>query len=131
MKTSALHMIPLTTLKGIGPKMAEKLERLGLRTIQDMLFHLPAKYQDRTKLSAVASLRPGDYATLVVEAVNTRVHMGRKRSLLIKVTDQTGVLTLRFFRFSAAMQQQFAVGQRIQVYGEVRPGPTGPEMIHP
>lgn len=131
MKPAALHAIPLTTLKGVGPKMAEKLERLGLRTIQDMLFHLPAKYQDRTKLSAVASLRPGDYATLVVEAVNTRVHMGRKRSLLIKVTDQTGVLTMRFFRFSAAMQQQFAVGQRIQVYGEVRPGPTGPEMIHP
>ncbi|RUO39811.1 ATP-dependent DNA helicase RecG [Aliidiomarina taiwanensis] len=131
MKAAPLHHIPLTTLKGVGPKMAEKLERLGLRTIQDMLFHLPAKYQDRTKLSAVASLRPGDYATLVAEAVNSRVHMGRKRSLLIKVSDQTGVLTLRFFRFSAAMQQQFAVGQRIQIYGEVRPGPTGPEMIHP
>ncbi len=131
MNASALHVIPLTTLKGIGPKMAEKLERLGLRTIQDMLFHLPARYQDRTKLSAIAGLRPGDYATLVAESVDARVHMGRRRSLLVKVTDRSGVLTLRFFRFSAAQQQQMAAGQRLQIYGEVRPGPTGPEMIHP
>src|SRR5690554_2325720 len=131
MKTSALHVIPLTTLKGIGPKMAEKLERLGLRTIQDMLFHLPARYQDRTQLSAIARLRPGDYATLVADSIDARVHMGRRRSLLVKVTDRSGVLTLRFFRFTAAQQQQMAAGQRLQIYGEVRPGPMGPEMIHP
>lgn len=131
MKASALHVIPLTTLKGIGPKMAEKLERLGLRTIQDMLFHLPARYQDRTQLSAIARLRPGDYATLVADSIDARVHMGRRRSLLVKVTDRSGVLTLRFFRFTAAQQQQMAAGQRLQIYGEVRPGPMGPEMIHP
>lgn len=131
MNASPLHAIPLTTLKGIGPKMAEKLERLGLRTIQDMLFHLPARYQDRTQLSVIARLRPGDYATLVADSIDARVHMGRRRSLLVKVTDRSGVLTLRFFRFTAAQQQQMAAGQRLQVYGEVRPGPTGPEMIHP
>jgi len=111
--------------------MAEKLERLGLRTIQDMLFHLPARYQDRTQLSAIARLRPGDYATLVADSIDARVHMGRRRSLLVKVTDRSGVLTLRFFRFTAAQQQQMAAGQRLQIYGEVRPGPMGPEMIHP
>lgn len=131
MNATPLHAIPLTTLKGIGPKMAEKLERLGLRTIQDMLFHLPARYQDRTQLSVIARLRPGDYATLVADSLDARVHMGRRRSLLVRVTDRSGVLTLRFFRFSAAQQQQMAAGQRLQIYGEVRPGPTGPEMIHP
>lgn len=131
MKASALHVIPLTTLKGIGPKMAEKLARLGLYTLQDVLFHLPLRYQDRTQLSAIARLRPGDYATLVAVSVDVRVHFGRRRALLVKVTDNTGVLTLRFFRFSAAQQQQMAAGQRLQLYGEVRPGPTGPEMVHP
>lgn len=131
MNASPLDVIPLTTLKGIGPKMAEKLERLGLRTVQDMLFHLPVRYQDRTQLSAIARLRPGDYATLVADSIDARVHMGRRRSLLVKVTDRSGVLTLRFFRFSGAQQQQIASGQRLQIYGEVRPGPTGPEMIHP
>lgn len=131
MNASPLDVIPLTTLKGIGPKMAAKLERLGLRTVQDMLFHLPARYQDRTQLSVIARLRPGDYATLVADSIDARVHMGRRRSLLVKVTDRSGVLTLRFFRFTAAQQQQMASGQRLQIYGEVRPGPTGPEMIHP
>ncbi len=131
MNAEPLAAIPLTTLKGVGPKAALKLEKLGLRTVQDVLFHLPSRYQDRTQVTAIARLRVGDYATIIADSIDARVQFGRRRSLLVKVTDRSGSLTLRFFQFSAAQQQQMSAGQRLHIYGEVRPGPTGPEMVHP
>lgn len=131
MPRAALAEIPLTNLKGVGPKMAERLARLGLHTVQDALLHLPARYQDRTKVTPIAALRVGEYATIVADALDNRVQMGRRRSLLVRVNDRSGTLTLRFFRFSAAQQKQLATGTTLQLYGEVRPGPTGPELVHP
>lgn len=130
-KASPLAQIALTTLKGVGPKMAVKLEKLGLFTVQDALFHLPNRYQDRTRVSAIASVRPGEFATLVARVVDTRVHYGKRRALLCRVADNTGTLTLRFFQFSAAQQKGLTTGAQLHIYGEVRPGPTGPEIIHP
>lgn len=127
----SLHRMRLNTLKGVGPKTAEKLQKLGLDSVQDLLFHLPLRYEDRTQLSSVARLFPGQYATLVVEVMNTRVQFGRRRSLLIQVKDQSGSLSLRLFQFSAAMQQRYTKGQRLQLYGEVRRGAGGLEMVHP
>jgi len=131
MPRAALAEIPITNLKGVGPKMAERLARLGLNTVQDALLHLPARYQDRTKVTPIAALRVGEYATIVADVLDNRVHMGRRRSLLVRVNDRSGTLTLRFFRFSAAQQKQFTTGTTLQLYGEVRPGPTGPELVHP
>ncbi|MFU8783739.1 ATP-dependent DNA helicase RecG [Aliidiomarina sp.] len=131
MPRAALAEIPITNLKGVGPKMAERLARLGLNTVQDALLHLPARYQDRTKITPIAALRVGEYATIVADVLDNRVHMGRRRSLLVRVNDRSGTLTLRFFRFSAAQQKQFTTGTTLQLYGEVRPGPTGPELVHP
>ncbi|MCH8493481.1 MAG: ATP-dependent DNA helicase RecG [Idiomarina sp.] len=131
MPRAALAEIPITNLKGVGPKMAERLARLGLNTVQDALLHLPARYQDRTKVTPIAALRVGEYATIVADVLDNRVHMGRRRSLLVRVNDRSGTLTLRFFRFSAAQQKQLATGTTLQLYGEVRPGPTGPELVHP
>ena len=131
MPRAALAEIPITNLKGVGPKMAERLARLGLNTVQDALLHLPARYQDRTKITPIAALRVGEYATIVADVLDNRVHMGRRRSLLVRVNDRSGTLTLRFFRFSAAQQKQLATGTTLQLYGEVRPGPTGPELVHP
>lgn len=128
---SALSQIPVTTLKGVGPKMAEKLKKLSLYSVLDMLFHLPGRYQDRTQITPVAGVRPGEFATLVVNVVDTRIHYGRRRALLCRVSDGSGNLTLRFFQFSAAQQQSLATGTQLSIYGEVRPGPTGPEIIHP
>lgn len=129
--SSHLARIPLTNLKGVGPKMAERLERLGLRSVQDVLLHLPSRYQDRTKITPIAALRMQEYATLIADVVDNRVHFGKRRALLVRVRDHSGVLTLRFFRFTAAQQNQFSAGERVHLYGEVRPGPTGPEMVHP
>lgn len=129
--SSPLAAIGLTTLKGIGPKMAERLQRLGLHSVQDVLFHLPARYQDRTRVTPIAALRVGEHATVVADVIDARVHFGRRRALLVRLTDRSGTVTLRFFQFSAAQQKQFAAQQKIHLYGEVRPGPTGPEFVHP
>lgn len=111
--------------------MAEKLAKMHLHTVLDALFHLPNRYQDRTKVTAIAAVRPGEFATLVASVVDTRVHFGRRRALLCRVNDGSGTLTLRFFQFSAAQQKALATGTQLHLYGEVRPGPTGPEIIHP
>ncbi|MGX5914703.1 ATP-dependent DNA helicase RecG [Aliidiomarina sp. Khilg15.8] len=129
--TSPLTQIALTTLKGVGPKMAAKLERLNLRTVQDALFHLPTRYQDRTRITPIAGVRTHEFATIVASVVDTRIHFGKRRALLCRVNDGSGVLTLRFFRFSAAQQQALNTGAQLHIYGEVRPGPTGAEIIHP
>ncbi|MCC5880563.1 MAG: ATP-dependent DNA helicase RecG [Idiomarina sp.] len=129
--SSPLSQIPLTTLKGVGPKMAQKLEKLHLHNVLDLLFHLPSRYQDRTRVTPVAGVRSNEFATIVASVVDTRVHFGRRRALLCRVSDGTGNLTLRFFQFSAAQQKALATGTQLHIYGEVRPGPTGPEIIHP
>lgn len=123
--------LPVTTLKGIGPHVAQKLERLGLYTVQDVLFHLPLRYEDRTRIVPIGSLRPGDSAVIEAEIELTQVRFGKRRSLLSRVSDGTGTLTLRFFHFSNAQQQSLAKGTRIRCFGEVRKGPSTYEIVHP
>jgi ATP-dependent DNA helicase RecG len=124
--------LPITTLKGVGPKVREKLEqRLGWRTVQDVLFHLPFRYQDRTRLTPIGRLRPGMEALVAGHVDLADVVFRGRRSLLVRVSDGTGHLTLRFFHFSGAQQDTLERGRRIRCFGEVRPGPSGLEMIHP
>jgi len=124
--------LPLSSLKGVGPKVREKLEqRLGWRTVQDVLFHLPFRYQDRTRITPIGSLRPGMEALLVGTIDLADVVFRGRRSLLVRVSDGTGHLTLRFFHFSGAQQNNLERGRRIRCFGEVRMGSAGLEMIHP
>lgn len=122
---------PVTSLKGVGEKLAEKLEKLGIRFIQDLLFHLPLRYQDRTRLMPIGSLRPQQEKLVEGVIQLSQVKFGRRRSLLCHVSDGTGALVLRFFHFSKTQQQQLARGQRIRCFGEVRSGPSALEMVHP
>ena len=122
---------PITTLKGIGPKLKEKLARLGLRTVQDVLFHLPHRYQDRTQLTPIGRLRPGREALVAGTIEASDVVFRKRRALLLHLADGTGHLHLRFFYFNASQQQKLVRGQRLRVFGEVRFGPTGYEMTHP
>lgn len=121
----------VTTLKGVGAAMAQKLEKLGIVNLQDLLFHLPLRYQDRTNVRALASLRPGDESVVEVEVVNCEVKFGKRKTLLCKVKDGTGYLTLRFFHFSAGQKNALSEGKLLRCFGEVRPGPNGLEMVHP
>lgn len=130
-RTSGLDQMPVTALKGVGSRNSEKLAKIGIRTVQDILFHLPFRYQDRTRVVPIGSLRPGD--SVVVEGVIelADIRFGRRRSLLIRLADGSGALTLRFFHFSTAQKSALSRGSRLRCYGEVRPGPAGYEMVHP
>jgi ATP-dependent DNA helicase RecG len=122
---------PVTSLRGVGAALAATLERLGLRTVQDVLFHLPLRYEDRTRVVPIGTLRPGDRAVIEGEVQLTEVVIRRRRALLCRIADGSGSLTLRFFHFSAAQQEALARGTRLRCFGEVRPGPGGLEIVHP
>ncbi|MGD8514937.1 MAG: ATP-dependent DNA helicase RecG, partial [Granulosicoccaceae bacterium] len=123
--------LAVTALKGVGPQVAKKLERLGLYTVQDVLFHLPLRYEDRTRVVPMGGLRPGDHAVVEGEVLLTEIKYGRRRSLLSRISDGTGTLTLRFFHFSAAQQAALARGAQLRCFGEVRKGPASYEIVHP
>ena len=121
----------LTELKGVGPALAERLANLNVERPLDLFFLLPQRYEDRTRLTAIGSLCPGSRAIVEAEVALTEVVYRRRRSLLCRVGDGTGQLTLRFFYFSRSQQQNLARGAVIRCYGEARKGPGGLEMIHP
>ncbi|SEH06151.1 ATP-dependent DNA helicase RecG [Candidatus Venteria ishoeyi] len=121
----------LTHLTGIGPRIAQKLEKLGIVQIQDLLFHLPLRYQDRTKIKPIGQLQEGEDAVIEAEIEATEIKNGRRRSLVSMLNDGTGSLMLRLFHFSSAQQQQLAPGERIRCFGEVRQGFNCLELIHP
>ncbi|GAB3486849.1 ATP-dependent DNA helicase RecG [Marinomonas epiphytica] len=118
-------------LKGVGVAMAEKLAKLHLHTLQDLLFHLPVRYQDRTRVVPIGQLRFGDEVVVEGDITSCDVKMGKRRSLVCRIKDPTGVLHLRFFHFSAAQKKQLAAGKKLRCFGEVRRGPMGFEMFHP
>ncbi len=122
---------PVTALRGVGPALAEKLARLGADTVEDLLFLLPLRYEDRTRVSRMGSLRHGERVLVAGDILLSEVVMRGRRSLLVRVTDGTGQLTLRFFHFSRSQQERLARGGRLACFGEVRPGPAGKEMVHP
>src|SRR6185436_18147192 len=122
---------PVSSLRGVGPALAEKLAKMGVTQVQDLLFVLPARYEDRTQVSAIGEVRPGARAVVEGEVQLTEVVYRRRRQLLCRITDGTGSLTLRFFYFSGAQQAGLARGTRIRCFGEVRRGPLGLEIVHP
>lgn len=118
-------------LKGVGDAMAEKLAKLHLNTVQDLLFHLPIRYQDRTRVVPIGHLRFGDEAVIEGQVTGCEIKMGKRRSLLCRLKDGTGTLCLRFFHFSAAQKKQLESGKKVRCFGEIRRGSTGFEIYHP
>ncbi len=121
----------MASLRGVGPALAEKLAKLGVTQVQDLLFVLPSRYEDRTQVSDIGALRHGMRTVVEGEVQLTEVAYRRRRQLLCRISDGTGSLTLRFFYFSGAQQAGLARGTRIRCYGEVRRGPLGLEIVHP
>ena len=119
------------TLKGIGPALATKLERLGITTLHDLLFHLPLRYEDRTRVTAIGAAQTGQTVVLEGDIVACDVAYGRRRSLLAYLQDGTGKIALRFFHFSKAQQANLASATSIRCFGEVRNGASGLEIYHP
>jgi len=128
---TALSLVPVTALKGVGEALAGKLARLGLGTLQDLLFHLPLRYQDRTRISPMGSLYPAQDAVIEGQILSCELIQGRRRSLLIRLQDGSGRLSLRFYHFHPAQLTSFKPGARLRCYGEVRTGASGLELYHP
>lgn len=131
MKGQLLDTIPITTLSGVGASQAKKLAKIGLHTLQDLLLHLPLRYEDRTRHYLINALLPGLFATVEGEILRCDISFGRRRMLVCQISDGSGILTMRFFNFNAAMKNSLAIGRRITAYGEVKRGAHGAEIIHP
>ena len=122
---------PLTDLKGVGPALATRLEKLGLRSVEDLLFLLPLRYEDRTQLVRIGALVAGNRCLVTGEVLLAEVAFRGRRNLLVRIGDGSGQMTLRFFHFSRQQQAQFQPGARVTCFGEARRGNNGFEMIHP
>ena len=122
---------PVSALRGVGAALAGRLARLGVTSISDLLFLLPLRYEDRTQITPVGTLQPGTRAAVEGEIQLTEVAYRGRRQLLSRLSDGSGMLTLRFFYFSASQQHNLARGTRLRCFGEVRRGPLGLEMVHP
>ncbi|MCK9605863.1 MAG: ATP-dependent DNA helicase RecG [Methylomonas sp.] len=125
------QQLPVTRLTGIGSQSAARLQKLGIQTLQDLLFHLPQRYQDRTRTYPIASLTPGMTALVCgrVEYIDTP-QRGRN-SVICRISDASGLLSLRFFHFSIQQIQQLRPGTQLSCFGEIRMGFNGLEMVHP
>jgi len=121
----------VTALRGVGTALAAKLARLGVTRVSDLLFLLPLRYEDRTRVSAIGSLTAQQRAVVEGEIQLTEVAYRGRRQLLCRISDGSGMLTLRFFYFSTSQQHGLARGTRLRCFGEVRRGPLGLEMVHP
>ncbi|AUJ13647.1 ATP-dependent DNA helicase RecG [Xanthomonas oryzae pv. oryzae] len=123
---------PLSSLPGVGPKVADKFAARGILSVQDLWLHLPLRYEDRTRLTTIAQLQSGVPAQIEgrVDAVERGFRF--RPVLRVAVSDAShGTLVLRFFHFRAAQVAQFAVGTRVRVFGTPKPGQNGWEIVHP
>ena len=123
--------LSLTQLKGVGPKLAQQFSDWGIHDLVNLLFHLPFRYEDRTRVTPIAALRPQQ--TYVVQGFvkSSQILFGKRRSLSVRINDQTGSLGLRFYHFTASQKKQFENGAEIRCYGEARRGASGLEIYHP
>jgi ATP-dependent DNA helicase RecG len=118
-------------LRGVGDALARRLAKLNVSSVQDLLFILPLRYEDRTHIVQIGALRAGERAVVEGEVLLSEIAFRGRRQLLCRIGDGSGTLTLRFFHFSNAQQQALARGLRLRCYGEVRRGPSGWEIVHP
>lgn len=135
--TSALSVdkSSILSLTGVGPRVAEKLSRMGIESVQDILFHFPYRYEDRTRVVPIGALRQGHSALIEGDVDFSQIAFSRKgksrRMLLCHMSDGTGSIVLRFFYFNKQQQNRLSKGARIRCFGEVRFGVASLEMIHP
>jgi ATP-dependent DNA helicase RecG len=121
----------LTDLQGVGPKLADKIKALGIHQVKDLLFHLPIRYEDRTRIHPIGSCRPGERLLIEGQVEHSAIVRGRRSMLVVVLSDGTGRITLRFFHFRAYQKQQLSKGKLLRCFGEVRFGFQGLEMVHP
>lgn len=132
-KENAVYLrdIPITQFSGVGEKVAAKLEKLNLCNVQDVLFHLPFRYEDRTCYTDLVQAVPNTSILTRGEITDVVQLPHGRRSLVIQISDGVAQLTIRLFHFSYTQRQAFIVGRWVECFGEVVLRPSGKEMIHP
>ncbi|TMH31427.1 MAG: ATP-dependent DNA helicase RecG [Betaproteobacteria bacterium] len=114
-----------------GSTLKDKLARLGIEREQDLVLHLPLRYEDQTRLCPIAALKPGQAWQVEGTVANTEIQYRGRRQLVCLIEDGDAQLVLRFFHFYPSQSKALAPGKRVRAFGEVREGHFGPEMIHP
>ncbi|HKE39614.1 MAG TPA: ATP-dependent DNA helicase RecG [Casimicrobiaceae bacterium] len=114
-----------------GSTLSDKLARLGIAREQDLVLHLPIRYEDQTRLCPIGVATPGHSWQVEGTVVNTEVQYRGRRQLVCLLEDGDAQLVLRFFHFYPSQSKALAPGKRVRAFGEVREGRYGPEMIHP
>ena len=125
MALTSLASVPVTTLKGVGAKVAEKLSKIGIYNVEDILFHLPLRYEDRSRVYPIANTVVGTHVSVVGQVTYSQIQFGRKRTLAVKIADSSGSMTLRFFNFSAAQKNQLEVGQWLKCFVKLNAAAMG------
>jgi len=125
------ELAAVTSLRGVGDALALRLSALGVHTTQDLLFLLPLRYEDRTRIVPLGALHFGQRAAVEGEVLLTEISFRGRRQMLCRIGDGSGFLTLRFFYFNNQQQTGLARGTRIRCFGEARRGPKGLEFVHP
>ena len=120
----------VTMLPGVGVQTANRLDKLGIKTLQDLVFHLPHRYEDRTRIYPIGSLRAGMIVLVCGKIEIVEIVPGRK-TLVCRISDNSGSISLRFFHFTAGQYHQFKENVWLSVFAEVRFGFAGLEMVHP
>ena len=118
-------------LKGVGVSLADKLARLGLTNLQELLFHLPRDYEDRSHITLIGDARTGASVLLEGEVLSCEVSQGKRQSLAVRLGDETGHIMLRFYHFYPQQKDHFKRGTYLRVFGEIRLGASGKEIYHP
>ena len=131
MSETSLDRVSVEALHRVGPHLATKLKKLGLYSIQDLLFHLPLRYIDRTQITPIGGIQPMTEVVIEGEVRASDIVFGRRRSLVCRIQDHSGVVTLRFFHFNRAQQERLKPGTKLRCFGEVRRGKSGVELYHP
>lgn len=130
-KLLVLEKIFCTQLKGVGKRCADLLAKCGIHTVQDLLFHLPFRYQDRTRITPMRELRLGDQVVVEGKVIFADISRKRRPTLICRISDESGDLNLRFFHFSQKQFESFTPGAKLRCFGEIRGWPVELEMVHP
>ena len=123
--------LPVTFIKGVGESLASTLKKLGIVTIEDLLFHFPIGYQDRTELNKIAELTPDKEFVIRGSVEKVSQTFVPRKMMLVKVKDNTGHIFLRFFYYFPGLRNIFKEGANLQISGTSRLGRYGLETIHP
>lgn len=131
MKDNIAICEPVDRLHGVGKALENKLRGLGISRVKDLLFHFPRRYENRTKINLINSANDRTASLIEGEIKSSSVVFARRRTLMLRVSDVSGDVMVRFFYFNKSQQKAFREGVKVRLFGQIRQGRYAKEMVHP